>query len=831
MAGAVGSGEYQETGIRSERAPAATVFLVLAAGIAADSWLALGPLPAMLAAAASLLLVGLSRRLDVRVVGLLVATFCLGAAAHDRVVRNSSPNSVECFAGSEPRLVRLRGTIVEPPDIEQVEQKFWSRRESPAHRTRCLVKHLALGTESGTWIPAGGCVQVSISGALPAAAVGDEIETIGWLSVPGASRNPGGFDLRSWDQLQGIDARVFTEHAEAVHLVSNHQVSVAGLAASARRMIGKRFETLLSPEGAAVARAMLLGDRTAISDELRDAYRVTGAMHVLAISGMHIIILAALLIFVVRLLRVSPLARSVGVTALIWAYAILTGMDPPVTRAAVFLTVWASAGCLGRPATALNTVAIAGLILLAWNPLVLFDLGAQLSFLAVLGMSWAGRLVPNLASPRVDDGEGNPVSMARRWCGSILRQALLVELMGIGIWLFTGPIIAGEFGLVAPIALPLNLILVPLSTLVLWFGFFLLAVCPISLTAATPFAVLFDGGLWLMNRIVEWAAAVPSGHGMALAPPGWWLAGWYALLLASLIWLRRTPNRARPVVPLLLWGVLALAGPAAARNEPSGLRLTVLDVGHGGAILIETPAGRTLLYDCGSMHDDRRAAEAVWNCLRLRGHRNLDALIISHADLDHCNNVPALLRTGRVEAMFVNRTFLNFKQPAVAEACNAAGDRGVPIRLVVAGDRLWLGPDVEVRVLHPPDRPPGEDDNANSLVLRISYAGRSILLTGDLEGAGQFELFTREAPRRHDILIAPHHGGELANTAEFAWWTRPSFVFVSCGDRVNTRRVAKTYSAARQVLFTSHGGAISARISPQGLLAIETRLGTRPEYQ
>ena len=821
----------RESDIRSERAPAAMVFLSLAAGIAADSWLALGPLSAMLAAASSLLLVGLSRRLNIRVAALLVATFCLGGAAHDRVARNSSPNSIERYAGSEPRLVRLRGTIVEPPVIEQVERKIWSRRASLAHRTRCLIEQVALGTESGTWIPAGGRVQVSISGALRAAAVGDEIETIGWLSISGPARNPGGFDLQAWDHLQGIDARVFTEHAEAVILVSNHQFSVARLAAGARRMIGQRFEALLSPESAAVARAMLLGDRTAISDELRDAYRVTGAMHVLAISGMHIIILAGLLIIFVRVLRVSPLARSIGVIVLIWAYALLTGMDPPVARAAVFLTVWASAGGLGRPATALNTVAIAGLILLAWNPLVLFDLGAQLSFLAVLGMSWAGRLVPNLALPRVEDGEGNPISTARRWAGSILRQALLLELMGIGIWLFTGPLIAGEFGLVAPIALPLNLILLPVSTLVLWFGFVLLAICPISLTAAIPFAILFDGGLWLMNRIVEWAAAVPSGHDVALAPPEWWLAGWYALLLVSLIWLRRTTNRARPVIPLLLWGLVVLAGPAAARNEPSGLRLTVLDVGHGGAILIEMPTGRTLLYDCGSMHDDRQAAEAVWNCLRLRGHRNLDALIISHADLDHCNNVPALLRTGRVETIFVNRTFLNFKQPAIANACNAAEDRGIPIRLVLAGDCLRFDPDVDARVLHPPDRPPGEDDNANSLVLRIRYAGRSILLTCDLEGAGQFELFTREAPRRHDILIAPHHGGELANTAEFAWWTRPTFVFVSCGDRVSIRRLEQTYATARQVFFTSQGGAISARISPEGLLAIETRRGTRPAHK
>lgn len=806
---------------RLERAPALVLLLAFASGIAVDVSFVLES-GVILPAALGLLLGGcLTRQLALHAGCLLGGWFCLGAALHDQAEFDRAPSGVSRIVQDDAILIRFRGRLVAAPVIETVEASFWSQ-DRYQKRTRCLLAATAFGTESGGWIPVDGRVQLTVSGALPKARLGDDLETIGWLRRAGPPRNPGGFDLRAWDIRRDIDARLYTDYAAAVTVWSNHQSSLAGLAARARRELGRRLDALLSPENAAVARAMLLGDRTAISDELRDAYRVTGAMHVLAISGMHIIILAAFLIVLARIFTVSPVVRTIGVLLIVWAYAILTGLAPPVTRAALFLSIWAFGVCLHRGTTSLNTVAIAALALLICDPLVLFDLGARLSFLAVLGINWASRIAPNWAGWRVG-GEDAYRPLLYRWGVSLIRSLLFLELMGVGIWLFTGPLIAREFGLLAPIGLPLNLVLVPLSTIVLWLGFVLLAVCALAPVAAVPWAAAFDGGLRLMNALVEWAAMVPGGHSLALAPPGWWLAVWYVLLLLSLFWLKRTSHRARPLIPLLAWGIVALAIPSA-QPERQGLRLTVLEVGHGGAIVIEAPSGQTLLYDCGSLRGDRRAARSVWDCLQVRGHRDLDALFLSHADLDHCNNVPALLRTGPVREIFVSRTFLDFEQRTIADVCAAAGRREIPIRLLQAGDEMDLGSGLKLSVLHPPDRRPMADDNANSLVLRLEYAGRNLLLTGDVEGMGQMEMFAASPPRRYDVILAPHHGSLGSNTAALAAWVRPRFVLVSCGDRVNRGGLESVYSRARDIYCTSRRGAITVTISPNGVMAIETQI-------
>jgi competence protein ComEC len=275
----------------------------------------------------------------------------------------------------------------------------------------------------------------------------------------------------------------------------------------------------------------------------------------------------------------------------------------------------------------------------------------------------------------------------------------------------------------------------------------------------------------------------------------------------------------RSLSVLLAWCVVGLiAGVTPSPRPDAALRVTVLDVGHGGAVLVES-GGRRLLFDCGSMEDDRRVAESVWRAVRGDGGPAVETVLLSHADLDHCNNLPALLRTGPVGGVAMPRSFLDLDQRVVRDACDAMRVAGVRTRLVAAGDVFRLGPDVTATVLHPPDRPPAADDNANSAVLRVSCAGRTILITGDLEGAGQAEVFEREPAGGCDVLIAPHHGGLKANTPEFAAWARPRDVIVSCSDRVNAKALTEVYPQARLHL-TPRTGAVTVTIGAGGTVAV-----------
>ena len=450
-----------------------------------------------------------------------------------------------------------------------------------------------------------------------------------------------------------------------------------------------------------------------------------------------------------------------------------------------------------------------------------------MSFLAVLGMSWSGRLLRRWVGEKEAEIEDSERTAVERWLRHVGWRAAQLEVAGIGIWLFTGPLIARTFGILVPVALPLNLFLIPLAFGVLWVGYLFLFCCFLSPVVAWPVGVLFDYGLWLMNRLVEFAAEMPGGHQIALPPAGWWLWGWYPLLLGSLVWLPWAGRGTRVLIPILIWLLVApVADLYTGKKGPGAgeLRMTMLDVGHGGAILLESPEGETLLFVCGSMHDERHAARIVWDCLIERGHRELDGVILSHADLDHVNNVPVLLGRGPVGRLFVSRAFLDDSQQVVLDAFDATMAEGVEVQLLQAGDVMRLGESVVLRVLNPGGWPPAEDDNANSLVVQVEYGGRKLLLTGDVEGEGQRWMFERERPRRVDVVMAPHHGGRLANPPEFATWCRPKMVLVSCSDRVDYDRLRETYAGARGLYWTSLDGAVTVRVSAMGALGVETAI-------
>jgi competence protein ComEC len=262
-----------------------------------------------------------------------------------------------------------------------------------------------------------------------------------------------------------------------------------------------------------------------------------------------------------------------------------------------------------------------------------------------------------------------------------------------------------------------------------------------------------------------------------------------------------------------------LAG--AARLPSDELRCTFLSVGHGGCVVMEMPDGRTILYDAGALAGPevtrRRIAPFLWH----RGVRRIDEVILSHADLDHYNALPALLERFTVGQITTTPTFSDKNNPMVEFVLAAIEQRGVRRRQVRAGDRLNAG-EVTMEVLHPSAAGPEGPENVRSLVLRIQHAGRTLLLTGDLEGAGLAQLL-RQPSRPVDVLMAPHHGSPAANTPDLAAWTKPRVVISSQGaPRSASNRVADLYQErGARYLSTWTEGAVTVRSHATGLI-VET---------
>jgi competence protein ComEC len=241
---------------------------------------------------------------------------------------------------------------------------------------------------------------------------------------------------------------------------------------------------------------------------------------------------------------------------------------------------------------------------------------------------------------------------------------------------------------------------------------------------------------------------------------------------------------------------------------------------------MEVPDGRVLLYDAGAMGGPDVTRRHIAPYLWTRGIRRVDEVLLSHADLDHFNGLEQLLNLFAVGQVTCTPSFQDKPTDAVRHILRVLANRGVPLRVVKAGDVLTAG-DVRLEVLHPPASGPEGNENSRSLVLEVSHAGRTLLLTGDLEGEGQ-RLLLALPPRRVDILMAPHHGSPAANTPELAQWARPQVV-VSCQEAARGPRDggAAYRDAGARYLSTGRDGAVTIHSHVSGLVVETFRGGER----
>ncbi len=390
-----------------DRSPCFPALAALCVGIACDHAFSL-PHVVLFAVGGCLLFAfafvrrGSRRRRVATVLALLAVT---GAASHHAAWSDRSPNSIARYVRSEPQLVRLQGTVESHPLVERRRDAGRKAAWPVEDRSRLTVSCTSVGSvESDERRVVTGDVQITTAGHLVGLGVGDHIEIVGWLQKPARPRNPGGFDAERFLRLRGIDAVLHVDHPEAVRRLSVGRTHPLRVVARVREQISYRFAQHLSRENAAVGTAMILGDRSAIPIDVRDAYIISGAMHVLSISGLHVGILAACLTFVLRLTPLSPTTSLVLATGTIWLYATLTDFGPPVLRASIFCTIWAAAALQFRRSSLLNVASVTAVMLLLWNPLLLFDVGARLSFLAILGMAWSLRMFPARFGIRTGDG-------------------------------------------------------------------------------------------------------------------------------------------------------------------------------------------------------------------------------------------------------------------------------------------------------------------------------------------------------------------------------------------------------------------------------------------
>ena len=500
---------------------------------------------------------------------------------------------------------------------------------------------------------------------------------------------------------------------------------------------------------------IVLGADEGIDPGLRDAFKASGLYHLLAVSGQNIVLIG---FGVLGLAYVAGLGRATGhalAIVAILSYALAVGWQPSVVRAAVAGCLASAAWLLSRPSERWHTMAAGAVVLLAWTPRSLLEPGFQLSFAAVAAIF--------LTLPRLRRAhEGYPVPWG------------VLEVIGISAacGVVTAPILWLQFGVIPLWTVPANALAEPAMPVLLGAGLgaaVLVHVIPPAAVALSWIAGVAAAWIAFSARLM---ASMPHAQASSLAP-----LVTLAVVIAGVAGLRLLPPYRRRAVMVAALALVPLASlgwwalhPAPTWSPPAGLRVSLLDVGQGDGILLETPQG-ALLVDAGppEARVDRQ--------LRRLGLHALAALVITHAHRDHVGGAAGILRQLRVGSV------IDPLQPGAGvdeqTMRRTARERGVPLIAARSGSTYELGR-LRLRVLWPDHAgSPDEDPHLHGTVLLASYGTVDLLLTGDSESA-----VTKALPlRRVEVLKVAHHGSSDDGLADVLRVLRPRVALISVGAR------------------------------------------------
>lgn len=756
-------------------------------------------------------------RLHASTLALLLSIACTAAAWH------------HCrwalFAGDE--IGRYARAETQPAALEAIATGGVRRVPAPppnplailptGDRTRLEVRLTGI-RDRDHWQPVSGQATVLVNGHLLGVEPGDRIQLFCQLGAIEPPANPGEFDFAAHARRERRLCSIHCEFPDCVTRVAvGSRLGIERIIDALRSGGDALLWRSLGPRRSGLAAAMFLGAREELEPEQSQTFLETGTIHLLVVSGLNVGILAGCLFFVMRWALIPRgWALALVATACV-LYAAATDAQPPVVRATVMVLIACLAMVLGRQPLGYNTLAAAGLVVLAINPAELFQSGTQLSFLSVAVLAWAAERRPRAP---VDPLE-RLIAATRPWYVRVARRlgrnVARAVWVSIVIWLVIAPLVMARFHLVSPVAIVLGPLLAIPVGVAMASGFGIFALGWLAPPLADALGWVCDGSLYAMEGTVAGARNWPGSYFWVAGPANWWLSGLYLMLGLWLLAPGWRPPTRWCVAMLAGWVAVGFSLALLRPRDTDNLNCTFLSVGHGAAVVVELPGGQTLLYDAGRLGSPTRAGRAVSGFLWSRGITHLDAVVISHADADHYNALPALLEQFSVGVVYVSPVMFLEPSRALDALGSAIETSGVPLRTTYGGDRLRTSGTADVEVLHPPRRGVLGSDNANSIVLAIEWAGRRVLLTGDLESPGMDDLLAEE-PYDCDVVLAPHHGSAFSDPPQFAAWSTPQWAIVSGGQQDRLDVMAGAYEAqGARVLHTAVAGAVQVRIEPESM--------------
>ncbi len=745
-------------------------------------------------------------------------------------------NDIRNFATDEAKLVTIRGIIVTEPYISRYPDWEFARFKPSDPTSSFYLKVTEIESVAG-WATVTGRLRVQVGEPVLDLQVGDKIQAYCWLDRFRPPTNPGQFDSAAYLARRNVFVGVSIESRDSIKLL---QRLPAGFFLELRARIRQAATSALVgdlQQGEAsrgLLQALLLGYRRDIDSNTYRAFRKTGLLHFISLSGMHLGILVGIIWWLCKTAGFMKPARAVICAIAIAVFLVVVPPRAPTLRAAIICWVFCASIFFRRHSNPLNTLSLAAIILLLIRPTQLFEAGWQLSFAAVLGIVvFADRVhlfiyerVANLIRP---SGTFKAKPFIRIISGSGIYICRLFS-MGFAAWMGGAGILLYHFYSINPLASIWTILVFPFVSAILMLGFlkiilfFLLPTLSSVLGIAVTF--LTDALVWIVKLIAYLDFSQILIGRVSLVPV---VLYYCVVIFAGFAYFRR-PVIKRAICAFMLCSIIIYLGAIKwQRAHRDNLVLTSLDVGHGQAILVQLPYKTNIIFDAGSLYGNDVGTRIISPYLDYIGTRIIDALIISHNDTDHINGIPEIVENCTVRNIYANNAFFDRKDVwGTAKFLNdCLAKKGLEIKRIEPQVNLSSGTKIEM--LWPNEQNYNNEDlgdNDRSLVSLIKFAGTRILLCSDIEEFAQRELLQLYPDLQADVVVVPHHGSTATLDSEFLKHLDADILICSCGRRQYERisresNSAKYFPAKARMLRTPETGAAMLTIDNYGVVKTE----------
>ncbi len=674
---------------------------------------------------------------------------------------------------------------------------------------------------------------------------GDRIRFIAKLYRPRNFNNPGGFDYRRFLARKGIWVTGYVKKGTGIVTIARGKGNpFLQLMETWRERIRTILEKNAPVETRGIMKALILGEREEIAEEVKEEFVVAGVAHIIAISGLHMGIIALVVFLLMKwtlrwsetlalTLNIQKISALATIPPLV-LYTFIAGARISTVRAAIMIVIYLISILLDRQRNLYNTLAVAALLILLVSPSSLFDVSFQLSFVAVLAILYL--------LPRLSELLPKPHPLVLRKPSpyqTFLNHLKIFIFVSLAAMVGTWPLVAYYFNRMSIFGLLSNLIIIPLAGFVVIVGLITSLTALIWLPASSLFATLTSAFSFLVIKVVHLFASIPHASHYVVTPTFFEIGLFYVLILylANL-------KRIKRLVPISILLLVALAGDISYWYTQTyltkGLRVTFIDVGQGDSILIEFPGGKRMLIDGGGFYDDRFdvgrnvVAPVLWK----KRITTLHYLVLTHPHPDHLNGLKFIANSFKVNEFWENGQ--QYSSVPYLELMDIVARRQIRRTVVHDASPLrWIN-GVKVEVLNPPPPGmmhggnPGSTTNNRSIVLKITHKNHRFLLTGDIEEEAEAQLVQSKKDLRSDVLKVPHHGSQTSSTRRFLEAVKPSQALFTVGFRnifnLPSAKILNQYERAGcRISRTDRNGAVMFETDGQ-ILRVITFLSSPAHY-